>query len=114
SFSRSRAQESDDHCADVYCSGSSVSAVCSGSSNPYASYHLILLDIGMPRSNGVYVAQHLRQHGYTGRLIAMTANKSPDDIALYRVSGFDGVLPKPFMFEAVEHVVKDVVRCCAV
>ncbi|RYE97066.1 MAG: hypothetical protein EOO41_03905, partial [Methanobacteriota archaeon] len=44
-----------------------ASTVGSGSSNPYASYHLILLDIVMPRSNGVYVAQHLRQHGYTGR-----------------------------------------------
>ncbi|RYY35505.1 response regulator [archaeon] len=75
---------------------------------PYDKYQLILLDIVMPRSNGVFVAQHLRKKEYHGTLIAMTANRSLYDIALYRRSGFDGVLPKPFTFAAVQRIVEGV------
>jgi CheY-like chemotaxis protein len=56
----------------------------------------ILLDIVMPRTNGVDVCVALRKRGFTGRIVAMTANALPQDVNHYLANGFDDVLPKPF------------------
>jgi len=61
-----------------------------------APFLAILLDIIMPRSNGVDVCRQLRAHGFTAPIIATTANASAADVARYRAAGFDDVLAKPF------------------
>jgi CheY-like chemotaxis protein len=72
-----------------------------------AGVGLILLDIHMPRSNGVAVARQLRAMGYAGRLVAMTANASPPDVAVYMATGFDSVLAKPFVEAQLVAVVQE-------
>lgn len=56
----------------------------------------ILLDIIMPRSNGVDICRALRDCGYTQPIIATTCNVLPADLAMYRAAGFSDVLGKPF------------------
>jgi CheY-like chemotaxis protein len=62
---------------------------------------LVLLDIVMPRSNGVQVGKEILAQGFRGTLVAMTANTSPDDVAAYKSAGFHEVLGKPFTSEAI-------------
>lgn len=61
-------------------------------------FDVIFLDIVMPRSNGIDIARWIRSRGYTGVIIAMTANTTIEDIRAYMTSGFDDILPKPFTF----------------
>jgi CheY-like chemotaxis protein len=58
------------------------------------SCQIVLLDLQMPKIDGVEAARRFRDRGYTGRLIAMSATPSYEEIAL--AAGCDGFLPKPF------------------
>jgi CheY-like chemotaxis protein len=72
------------------------------------SQSIILLDIVMPRSNGVQVGKEILRRGFRGTLVAMTANTSPDDVATYRAAGFHQVLGKPFTPDALTTLVQQV------
>jgi len=72
------------------------------------SQAIILLDIVMPRSNGVQVGKEILRRGFRGTLVAMTANTSPDDVATYRAAGFHQVLGKPFTPDALTTLVQQV------
>jgi CheY-like chemotaxis protein len=72
------------------------------------SQSMILLDIVMPRSNGVQVGKEILRRGFCGTLVAMTANTSPDDVATYRAAGFHQVLGKPFTLDALTTLVQQV------
>jgi CheY-like chemotaxis protein len=69
----------------------------------------ILLDITMPRSDGVIVCQAIRKHEELQHIpiYAMTANIEGHD--LFRDSGFSGLLGKPLNRRAL----KDVLRHCS-
>ncbi|GHA83075.1 two component signal transduction system protein [Algimonas arctica] len=59
-------------------------------------YDVLLLDIVMPVMDGFQTVQYLQQH--TSRpthIFALSAYDTEKDIALYRASGFDGVIAKP-------------------
>jgi CheY-like chemotaxis protein len=58
------------------------------------SCEIVLLDLQMPKIDGVEASRRFRNRGYTGRLIAMSATPSYEEIAL--AAGCDGFLPKPF------------------
>lgn len=60
-----------------------------------ASYDLIVMDIMMPRLNGLDAAKQLRQAGYSGPLVALTALAMPEQLAECRAAGFDLALTKP-------------------
>lgn len=78
----------------------SVDAVGDGfSAYEYASsgeYDAIILDVMMPKMNGVEVLQKLRQEGVKTPVMMLTAKAEKDD----RITGFnagaDDYLPKPF------------------
>lgn len=78
----------------------SVDAVGDGfSAYEYASsgeYDAIILDVMMPKMNGVEVLQKLRQEGIKTPVMMLTAKAEKDD----RITGFnagaDDYLPKPF------------------
>ncbi|MCQ2612435.1 MAG: response regulator [Treponemataceae bacterium] len=57
---------------------------------------LIFMDIQMPEMNGVEATEELRAAGYDGIIIACTANSDESDFQLYRKSGMDDILVKPF------------------
>jgi CheY-like chemotaxis protein len=58
------------------------------------SCQLVLLDLQMPKIDGVEAARRFRDRGFAGRLVAMSATPSYEQIAL--AAGCDGFLPKPF------------------
>ena len=56
---------------------------------------LVLMDIHMPVMDGEEATSLLRASGYTGPIIAWTANVIKEDIERYLSSGFTAVLSKP-------------------
>ncbi|WP_147385919.1 ATP-binding protein [Paracoccus sp. JM45] len=61
------------------------------------SYDLILMDISMPRMNGIDATAHIRggRCNVTTPIVALTAHAMPEDIKRFRVSGMQDVLIKP-------------------
>ncbi|GJE98935.1 HSF-type DNA-binding-domain-containing protein [Phanerochaete sordida] len=59
-------------------------------------YDLVLMDIVMPRLDGVSATSLIRQFDHMTPIISMTSNSKPDDITKYYSSGMNDVLPKPF------------------
>lgn len=59
-------------------------------------HDLLLMDIQMPKMNGLEVTEKLQSQGYRGPIVAMTANVMEKDIQAYYKVGMKGVLSKPF------------------
>jgi two-component system, sensor histidine kinase len=61
-------------------------------------FDLILMDIKMPKMDGVTAARAIRALGAEAGevpIVALTANADPDDAASYLAAGMDGVIEKP-------------------
>ncbi len=65
-------------------------------------YNLILMDIQMPKMNGIEAIRLLRSAGYSRPIYALTAEDDKVKIDSYLAEGFDGYLPKP-MDKALLH-----------
>jgi CheY-like chemotaxis protein len=69
-------------------------------------YDLILMDIQMPVMDGTEATTMLRDAGYAGPVIALTANVMRKDIAQYRQAGCTDCLAKPIdrarLYEVLE------------
>jgi DNA-binding response OmpR family regulator len=49
----------------------------------------------MPRMDGVQTTKKLRDMGYSGAIIALTANAIAESLEMFSNNGFDGYIPKP-------------------
>ena len=58
-------------------------------------FDLVLMDIQMPVMDGVTATRLLRDAGYRGAIVALTANVMRSDIEIYRRAGCNDVLAKP-------------------
>ncbi len=73
------------------------------------SYDVVLMDIQMPRMDGVTAARRIRQLTGPGRntpIIAMTANALPEQVRAFRQAGMDDYVAKPFK----QHDLHDAIR----
>ena len=77
-------------------------------------YDVILMDIKMPRMDGVTAAREIRKlPGAVGRvpIIALTANADADEVAEYLAAGMHGVVEKPIkperLMEALDAALGD-------
>lgn len=59
-------------------------------------YDLILLDVMLPKLNGIEFCQKLRQHGYGLPVLMLTARDSSNDKVLGLDAGADDYVSKPF------------------
>ncbi|PVF93590.1 hypothetical protein CPB86DRAFT_715044 [Serendipita vermifera] len=59
-------------------------------------YDLVLMDIVMPRLDGVAATSLIRQFDHRTPIISMTSNSCPQDILNYYSHGMNDILPKPF------------------
>lgn len=68
------------------------------------SYDLVLLDMSLPKKNGLTIIEELRIKGVATPILCMTANDTVEDIVAGFNAGADGYLTKPFSFvELLSH-----------
>lgn len=83
--------------------GNGVAGVELASSN---SYHAILLDINLPKMNGLEVCEALRSKGVETPILMLTARDTLDDKLAGFDAGTDDYLVKPFQMEELTARVK--------
>ena len=64
----------------------------------YTEYDVLILDWMMPTENGVDACRRLRQSGYEGAILILTARDSVEDRVTGLDAGADDYLVKPFEF----------------
>ncbi len=65
----------------------------------HRDYDIVVLDINLPRKNGIEVCRSLRERGIMTPIIMLTARDTTQDKILGLDSGADDYLVKPFAFE---------------
>ena len=73
-------------------------------------YDAILLDLMLPKKNGLQVAAELRREGRTTPILMLTARDATEDVVRGLDAGADDYLPKPFKFEELLARVRALVR----
>ncbi|MDY0189894.1 MAG: response regulator transcription factor [Desulfuromonas sp.] len=73
-------------------------------------YDLILMDIMLPKKDGLTVIKELREKGINTPMLCLTAKDSVEDIVAGLDSGSDDYLTKPFAFAELLARVKALVR----
>jgi DNA-binding response OmpR family regulator len=58
--------------------------------------HLVLLDVGLPRMNGVEVLRAIRKAGYRIPILMLTADRSAETVRDVMADGGNGYVLKPF------------------
>lgn len=64
-------------------------------------YDLVLMDIVMPKLDGVSATSLIRQFDPMTPIISMTSNSKPNEIMTYYSHGMNDILPKPFTKEGL-------------
>jgi len=64
-------------------------------------YDLVLMDIVMPKLDGVSATSLIRKFDPRTPIISMTSNSKPHDIMYYFSQGMNDILPKPFTKEGL-------------
>ncbi|MDL2268176.1 response regulator [Desulfovibrio sp. OttesenSCG-928-G15] len=73
-------------------------------------YDIIFLDHMMPGMDGVETAQKVRAFGYTGTIIALTANAVLGSEQMFRKNGFDDFISKPMNLQLLNDKLNTFVR----
>lgn len=73
-------------------------------------YDAILLDLMLPKKNGIQVATELRREGRTTPILMLTARDATEDIVRGLDAGADDYLGKPFKFEELLARLRALVR----
>ena len=73
-------------------------------------YDVIFMDQMMPHMDGIETAQKLRSGGYTGAIIALTANALAGNDEMFARKGFDGFIPKPIDLKQLSIILNKFVR----
>lgn len=73
-------------------------------------YDAIMLDLMLPKKNGLQVAAELRREGRTTPILMLTARDATEDIVRGLDAGADDYLPKPFKFDELLARIRALVR----
>jgi DNA-binding response OmpR family regulator len=73
-------------------------------------FDLLITDHSIPRMNGLELVMRMREAGFRGRILVLSAHLSPENRAAYEALGVDGMLPKPFDFFQLRDLIGRIVR----
>jgi len=65
----------------------------------------------MPGEDGISIAKKIRARGRKWSnvpILAMTAKVMAESVESYRAAGMNGIVPKPIIFDQLEHVLSEV------
>ncbi|MGF1749115.1 response regulator transcription factor [Vibrio cionasavignyae] len=65
-------------------------------------FDAIILDVMMPKKDGMQVARELREHGNTTPVLMLTALNGQEDLLMGFENGIDDFISKPFQFPELE------------
>jgi two-component system, OmpR family, copper resistance phosphate regulon response regulator CusR len=88
-------------------------AECGSAAESYlasSEYDLVILDVMLPDQSGIDTARHIRQDGYSGPIIMLTALSTTKDKVHGLDAGADDYLTKPFSFEELLARVRALLR----
>ena len=73
-------------------------------------YDVIFMDHMMPLMDGIEAAKKLREFGYTGVIVALTANAIVGNDEMFMQNGFDGFISKPIDLQQMNTVLNQFIR----
>jgi len=73
-------------------------------------YDIIFMDHMMPRMDGIETTRKLRELGYKGAIVALTANAIVGNDEMFMQSGFDGFISKPVDVRQLNEILSKFVR----
>ncbi|MCL2052684.1 MAG: response regulator [Lachnospiraceae bacterium] len=73
-------------------------------------YDIIFMDHMMPGMDGIEATKHLRDSGYQGTIIALTANAVHGQAELFLKNGFDAFVSKPIDVRQLDAVLNKFIR----
>jgi two-component system, OmpR family, copper resistance phosphate regulon response regulator CusR len=73
-------------------------------------FDLIILDIMLPRMNGLEVCRAIRKHNGQVPILMLTALSTPENVVTGLDSGADDYLAKPFNFEVLQARIRTLIR----
>jgi CheY-like chemotaxis protein len=73
-------------------------------------YDVIFMDHMMPKMDGIETTEKLRDLGYKGAIVALTANALIGNDEMFSKHGFDGFISKPIDIRYFDNVLKKFVR----
>ena len=74
------------------------------------TYDIIFMDHMMPEMDGVETTEKLREMGYTGAIVALTANALVGNEEMFSQHGFDWFIPKPIDIHDLDGVIYKFVK----
>ena len=75
-----------------------------------SEYDIIFMDHMMPQMDGVETTHKLREFGYTGTIVALTANAVVGTEDMFKSNGFNGFVPKPIDIKLLNDVLNEHIR----
>jgi len=73
-------------------------------------YDVIFMDHMMPKMDGIETTKKLRELGYTGFIVALTANALVGNDKIFAKNGFDGFIAKPIDIDQINSILNKFVR----
>jgi DNA-binding response OmpR family regulator len=73
-------------------------------------YDVIILDIGLPDTNGLDLLRQMRGEGVTAHVLVLTSNNDPEDRIRGLDAGADDYVSKPFVVRELEARVRALIR----
>jgi len=73
-------------------------------------YDVIFMDHMMPQMDGIETTKKLRESGYTGNIVALTANALVGNDEMFAQNGFNGFIPKPIDIRQLNAILKKFIR----
>jgi len=75
-----------------------------------STYDVIFMDHMMPLMDGIETTRKLRENGYSGTIIALTANAIVGNEAMFKENGFDDFISKPIDIRQLNSILNKWIR----